>query len=343
MILPLAALIAAGFGFTAWKARALEAAHPNIGTLTDIGGYRLNALHLPPPPTADLPPIVFIHGASGNLQDQAQAFLKPLQGRSELLFVDRPGHGYSERGGLENDLPSGQADAIAALMDRLDIEKAIILGHSLGGAIAASFALRHPQRTAGLVLLSAATHPWPGGIEWYYHAATRPIFGWLFTRLLSLPAGLVLMDGATRAVFHPNPRPDTYVKDGAPALVLRPESFRNNAVDVLHLNTYLAMTAPHYGEITAPTVAITGDVDKIVSPEIHSRTIASQIAGAELVVIRGLGHKPDYLATDVVIAALEKLAGQSRDLQTAARAAEARLAPDAHEPEPEMDFSIEKP
>lgn len=91
MIIPIAVLAAAGFGFTAWKARAIEASYPNIGTLTDIGGYRLNALHRPAAEaTSDLPPIIFIHGASGNLQDQARAFLKPLEGRAELLFVDRP-------------------------------------------------------------------------------------------------------------------------------------------------------------------------------------------------------------------------------------------------------------
>ncbi|MDE1157774.1 MAG: alpha/beta hydrolase [Neorhizobium sp.] len=340
MILPIAALAAAGFGFTAWKSRAIEAAYPNIGTLTDVGGYRLNALHLPAPPAAALPPIVFIHGASGNLQDQVRAFLKPLEGRAELLFVDRPGHGYSERGGAQNDLPAGQADAIAALMERLGIARAIILGHSFGGAIASSFALHHPEKTAGLILLSPATHPWPGGIEWYYSAAARPVVGWLFTRLLALPAGLAMMEGATRAVFHPNPRPDSYVRDGAPALVLRPQNFRNNALDVLKLNAYLAKTAPLYDRIAAPTVVITGDSDRIVSPDIHARAIAGQIAGAELVVIRGLGHKPDYLATDVVIAAMETLAGRPQDLQSAARAAEARLAPLAHEPETGMDFSI---
>lgn len=221
------------------------------------------------------------------------------------------------------------------------INRAIIVGHSFGGAIAASFALRHPDRTAGLLLLSPATHPWPGGIDWYYHAATQPVLGWLFTRLLSLPAGLAMMDGATRSVFHPNPRPDSYVKDGAPALVLRPENFRHNAFDVKRLNAYLKETAPHYGEITAPTIVMTGDRDRIVSPDIHARTIAGQIEGAELVVIRGLGHKPDYLATDVVIAALEKLSGRPRDLAAAARLVEARLAPTANEPEPEMDFSID--
>ena len=89
----LLAPIAAAIGYSSYKARQFERAYPNVGELIDVGGYRLNSLHIPRPETADLPPVVFIHGASGNLLDQTGAFLRPLQGRAEMLFVDRPGHG----------------------------------------------------------------------------------------------------------------------------------------------------------------------------------------------------------------------------------------------------------
>ncbi|MGO8126822.1 alpha/beta fold hydrolase, partial [Rhizobium ruizarguesonis] len=59
--------------------------------------------------------------------------------------------------------------AIARLMEKRGIEKEIIVGHSFGGAITAAFGLRHPDKTAGLLFLAPATHPWPGGIDWYYH------------------------------------------------------------------------------------------------------------------------------------------------------------------------------
>jgi pimeloyl-ACP methyl ester carboxylesterase len=91
-----------------------------------------------------------------------------LEGRAEMLFIDRPGHGWSERGGNGKPDPDGQATAIARAMQA----KGHFTGHrhrpSFGGAIAASFALDHPDMTAGLVFLAPATHPWPGGISWYY-------------------------------------------------------------------------------------------------------------------------------------------------------------------------------
>ena len=83
ILLILIALLAALAMATQIRAGAITAQTPNIGELTDVGGYSLNALHVPAGPEADLPAIVFIHGASGNLRDQAGAFLERLRGRAE--------------------------------------------------------------------------------------------------------------------------------------------------------------------------------------------------------------------------------------------------------------------
>ncbi len=326
LIVAFLALSLLGLGlFSYFKSRALEAAYPNIGERFDIGGYSLNALYKPAGPKADLPPILFIHGASGNLRDPAGAFLQPLEGRAELLFVDRPGHGYSDRGGPENAMPDGQADAIVKGMDHYGIAKAIVVAHSFGGSIAASLALRHPDRVSGLVFLAAATHPWPGGVDWYYRLSSTPVIGWIFTRTIALPAGLQRIASGADSVFHPNKPPTDYLEKAAIPLVLRPATFQNNAIDVANLHDYVSRIAAHYPEIKAPTVIITGDADEIVLENIHSRGLARDIAGSELVWVHGLGHKPDYIATDLAIAAIEKLAGQPRDLQALARQVEARI------------------
>lgn len=324
-LLAIATLIGSVLIFSGIQSRKIEGRFPNIGELTDIGGMRMNALHISAGDQADLPPLIFIHGASGNLRDQATAFRSPLEGRAELLFIDRPGHGYSERGGPENNTPDGQAAAIARLMDKKGMERAIIIGHSFGASIAASFAVLYPEKTAGLLFLAPATHPWPGGVDWYYDVTSTPVIGPIFARTLAMPAGLTRLEKAIGSVFGPNPAPADYIDKTGPALVLRPASFRNNALDVAGLNAYVTRMAPRYREIAAPTVIITGDSDDIVLEEIHSRGLERDISGSELVWIRGLGHKPDYIATDIAVAALEKIAGQDRDLQAMARALEIRL------------------
>ncbi|MGG7516665.1 alpha/beta fold hydrolase [Allorhizobium undicola] len=288
--------------------RLIEKRYPNTGRLIDLGHLKLNVLHVAAGPNPDLPPIVFIHGASGNLRDQAGAFLEPLRGRAELLFIDRPGHGYSERGGPQNATPDGQAKALADAMDRLGIAQAIIVGHSFGGAIAASFALYHPEKTRGLLFLAPATHPWPTGVDWHYRLAVRPVLGWLFSHLIVPLAGRLRLDSATRGVFAPDPRPADYVATTAPHLVLRPRTFRHNAEDVTQLHAYVTATAPLYPAIKAPTVVISGTEDRIVLADIHSRGLARDIAGAELIWLDGMGHKPDYAANALAVTALERLA-----------------------------------
>jgi pimeloyl-ACP methyl ester carboxylesterase len=213
-------------------------------------------------------------------------------------------------------------------MRQKGISEAVIVGHSFGGAIAASFALDHPELTAGLVFLAPATHPWPGGVSWYYDLASVPLIGHLFAHTLALPAGLTRLESGSACVFAPNPKPDDYVGATAPALVLRPEAFRHNAVDVANLKAYVTRVSPRYREIKAPTVIVTGDSDSVVLAHIHSEGLARDIEGAELVWIRNLGHKPDHVATGLAIRAIERVSGFSVDLQAAARRVEARLSGD---------------
>lgn len=321
-------LLAALAAWTRLKAREIEALYPPSGEMIDVGGYKLHAVYVPRPADADLPPLLFIHGASGNLLDQSVPFRPRFEGRAEMLFIDRPGHGWSERGGEANDTPDGQADAIAATMKAKAISRAIIIGHSFGGAIAASFALAHPQMTAGLVFLAPATHSWPGGIAWYYGLTRMPLIGALFANTLALPAGLSRLESGSACVFAPNPKPGDYISRTAPALVLRPRAFRNNAIDVANLKPYVTRVAPRYPEIKIPTVIVTGDSDSVVLAHIHSEGLARDIEGAELVWIRNLGHKPDHVTTDVAVRAIEKVAGQDVDLKAAAAMAEASLAAD---------------
>lgn len=326
MFAPLLAL----FGITRVASRLIEWRNPPVGSFADVDGAIIHHVHVPPPAEPTLPPLVFIHGASANLKDQMLPLRRMFEGRAEMLFFDRPGHGWSTRG--DHASLSDQAATIAALMDRLGIREAIIIGHSFGGAIAATFAIEHPERARGLLFLSAATHPWPGGdTSWYYRVTARPVIGPLFAGTVSNPAGLLSIGAVAAGVFAPNKVPDGYVEKASIALVLRPSAFRANAIDVEGLYRHVLDKAPSYATIATPTVVISGDSDTVVLEEVHSVGLARDIAGAELVWVRNLGHKPDWVAPELVAAAVEKLAGNDRDLATIAAAIEARIAGDGVE------------
>ncbi|MDX8515957.1 alpha/beta fold hydrolase [Mesorhizobium captivum] len=317
-------------GITRAGAWLIERRNPPVGEFADINGARIHFVHIPAAPGAELPPVVFIHGASANLKDQLLPLKPLLDGRAEMLFLDRPGFGWSERGPGNNETLAAQADTIAALMDRLGIEKAVIVGHSFGGAITTAFARTHPEKTLGLVFLAPVSHPWPGGATaWYYRLTATPILGWLFSETLAHPAGMLQVGGATACVFSPNKVPDGYVENTSIPLVLRPRAFRANARDVAQLYDYVRAASPGYREINVPTVVISGDRDKVVYATIHSIGLERDIPGAELVWVRNLGHKPDWIAPDLVIGAIEKAAGAAVDLQAMARMVESGIAGDA--------------
>jgi pimeloyl-ACP methyl ester carboxylesterase len=275
---------------------------------------------------ADLPPLIFIHGASANLNDQMIPFRPLLEGRAEMLFFDRPGHGWSERG-QDNSTQALQADTLAALMDRLKFKGAIIVAHSFGSSVAMGLVLGHPERVRGIVFLAPATHPWPNKkTQWYYDVASIPVLGRLFTETLTLPVGQLSIDSASLGVFCPNPIPEGYTEKAQIPLVLRPSAFLANAQDVAGLHAYVTEASKRYGEIKKPVIIITGDEDSVVAEEIHSKGLERDIAGSELVWIKGIGHKPDYVATELAVAAIEKLNGATRDLQAQARALETVVA-----------------
>jgi len=122
--------------------------------------------------------------------------------------------------------------------------------------------------------------------------------------------------------------PDAYLQRAQIPLVLRPLAFRANARDVDGLYRFAVANASRYRDIAAPTIVITGDTDTVVFEEIHSLGLTRDIAGAELVWVKNLGHKPDWIAPDLVVAAIEKLGGSRRDVQAMARQVEERIAGD---------------
>jgi pimeloyl-ACP methyl ester carboxylesterase len=324
VLLALLLALAAATRVNSWL---IEKRNPAAGSFTEVDGVRLHYVHVPAE-RPELPPVVFIHGASANLNDQSVPLRPLLEGRAEMLFLDRPGHGWSGRA-KRHEAQAEQARLIAALMDRLGISRATVVGHSFGGSIAAAFALAYPERTQGLLFLSAATHPWPGGkTSWYYHLTVAPLAGLLFSETIANLAGAQRLAAATECVFAPNALPQAYLQRAQIALVLRPRAFRANAADVEGLYRFALENAPRYPEIKAPTVVISGDADTVVYEEIHSLGLARDIDGAELVWVKNLGHKPDWIAPDLVVGAIEKLGGQERDLQALRAVVETRIEGD---------------
>src|SRR3954469_12358669 len=288
----------------------LEAAFPPTGRFVEVNGVRLHVVELGlarGTPGAE-PAVVLIHGASGNLEDMRLALGEKLASSHRVILIDRPGHGWSARPDCDDDAsPARQAEFVAGALEQLGVRRAILLGHSWGGAFATAYALAFPKRTAGLVLLSAPTHPWPGDPGWYNKLALLPFFGAVFLRTCVYPLGLLLVESVLRSVFEPQIVPDNYLQRAAIRLVLRPQNFYSNARDLVLLKNFITAQVPRYVELRVPTVIITGDQDALVSPDINARVLAATLPCAKLMFLKGVGHMAHHAAPEVVSVALAEL------------------------------------
>jgi len=116
---------------------------------------------------------------------------------------------------------------------------------------------------------------------------------------------------ATLAVIvAPQAAPERYVRRAASLLLLRPAEFIANAQDLATLEGFVAEQVPHYRAIRAPTVIITGDCDRTVSPKIHARAAAALIPNAKLIELAGIGHMLPHAAPAEIIAAIDELAAR---------------------------------
>lgn len=298
-LLVAAAVPAVLTAWTAARSRAISRSFPATGRFVET---RAGRLHVIDRGAGDLP-VLFLHGASSSVRVWEPALCDRFDGLGRSILVDRPGHGFSERrSGRAAARLGHQAGAVADVLDRLGVEKAVVVAHSWAGALACRVALDHPGRVAGLVLLAPATHPWPGGVSWYYDLAARPVVGPLFSWTVALPVGEFWMRRSIAGVFAPQAVGASYPFDAGIALALRPRQFMANAEDCAALLDEVTAQAPRYGEIACPVTVISGEADGVVWTHLHSHGMARDVRQTRLILLPGVGHGPHHADPDRVVA-----------------------------------------
>jgi pimeloyl-ACP methyl ester carboxylesterase len=287
----------------------LQRTFPQAGNPVEVRGASLNVVDLGQR-DAPGPPIVMIHGASSNLEVMRQPLGDRLAKTHRVILIDRPGHGWSPRALLTDSTPAIQARMIEEALEKLGVGPVILVVHSWSGALGARMALDYPARVKGLVMLAPVTHPWRGGVGWYNDAVATPVIGPLLAYTVTLPLGLIIAEAGARNVFLPQVTPDGFMNNTATPLLLRPREFLANAHDLVTLKAAVAEQAPRYAEIKAPVTVISGDVDKTVSTNIHSRPFVAAVPHAKLIVLPGVGHMVPNVVPDLVIAEIDAMVGK---------------------------------
>lgn len=265
-------------------------------------------------------PVVVLLGSLGSTRAMWDPQVGPLARDHRVVRVDLPGHGGTPL--PAHDLgPSDLGAAVLAVLDDLGVDRAHLVGLSLGGVTAQWLAVHEPTRVASLALLCTSAH-FGGATSWTDRAAAVRAGG------TASIAEAVVERWFTPGLAARDPR---LVADARAMVAATPDDGYAACCEVL-----AGWDArPDLGRVTAPTLVIGGSEDPATPPE-HQRVIAEGIVGARLEVLDGAAHLANLEAAGAVTALLlEHLAAatgasQHDDLHRAGTAVRRAVLGDAH-------------
>ena len=212
------------------------------------------------------PPVVLIHGAGGSyLSWPAQVRRLP---ELDVYALDLPGHGKS--GGHGQQSIDRYAAHVLRWLDAKKIYRAVFVGHSMGGAIALTLALQHPERVLGLGLLGTGARL----------RVAAPILE-NTSRPETIP---LVLDMLREWAFAPETTPDLVEKAVQHMAATRPSVLH---ADFLACDAFNALDA--LGEIHAPALVLYGAEDRM-TPVRFSQYLADQLPKARLEIVPQAGH-----------------------------------------------------
>jgi pimeloyl-ACP methyl ester carboxylesterase len=225
-------------------------------------------------------PVVFIHGIGASLYSWRRQLEPVVSAGYRVIAFDNRGFGFSDKPahGYHN---AEYAHLVVSLLDSLGISAAVLVGHSMGGAIAAEVALAHPDRVRGLVLIDAAGY----GIRvpGVFKLARVPILGAVATAFRSR----WITGRIVRSTFA-NPAKVTEADVDQYYAPIADPNYGRALRGVLREFRFDSLSG-RLGSLQTPTLVLWGDADRWISIGDGSR-FARELPRSEFVVVSHAGH-----------------------------------------------------
>jgi pimeloyl-ACP methyl ester carboxylesterase len=252
-------------------------------------------------PPAVAAPVLLIHGQPGSVRDW-QLVQAAIGERAQTIAFNRPGW---DRRSPPVDL-TGNARAAVCVLDGAGVERATVVGHSFGGAVAAWLAVNHPERVGALVLVAPSASF--ASLNRLDRVLGAPLVGPVLGAAAMAGAGAALAVQPARARIGAQLALQTPYLQMVARGFLTPATWRSFAAEQRMLIRELPVLERRLREIAAPTTIVVGTADRVVSPS-SAQQLAIDIPGAELVLIERAAHllpqqKPSELA-EVILGAAE--------------------------------------
>lgn len=286
LLLFLYVLMTLGYVAYSWrhKTRA-EKAVPPRGAFTAISTGRLHYLDC-----GTGPAIFMVHGLGGNLGNFDCGLIDDLARDFRVIAVDRPGSGYSERPVSSPANVRAQARQMAEVIEKLEIDNPLVVGHSLGGAISLALALERPDLVRGLALLAPLSLPMKEPVRVFddYRIGSdvyRRILSWT----TAVPHIIRHPEPVRQKIFGPDEIPPEFAVRGGGLLSLRPNAFFNASRDFQASDEDLAGMSRDYARLAVPVRVLFGKEDRVLPPEHHGELLVRRYPQIGLKLIEG-GH-----------------------------------------------------
>lgn len=253
-------------------------------------------------------PVVLIHGNGTMAEDFVICGLvDQLAKRYRVIAIDRPGFGHTERPRYRIWTASAQARLVRRVLERLHVERPVIIGHSWGTIVSLALATQAPDVPRGLVLLSGYYYPARRADVALITPLAVPGLGDAARSLVPAGLGHLLAPQVFRHVFKPQPVPTSFTARFPVGIAVHPTQARASAEDTASMNTAVALLKAQYSSLRLPLAIVTGDADAIVDPTDQSYRLREAVAGSTLTVLPGLGHMIHYSAMAQIVRAVDEV------------------------------------
>ena len=260
--------------------------------------------------------VVMLHGNAGGVEDFEFGAVELLSSEYRVIAIDRPGHGSSDRPTRRAATIEYQAELLHRTLSNLGITQPILVGHSWGGALALAYVLKYPDEVSAMVLLAPAAYPDDGGNGLLRTMIRTPVVGDLSLLLGKPIVGHRMLKQALARAFFPQTVPDSYFKI-ARSLWLGRKQLKAYIEDEWALNDSLRKMSKRYSDIKLPVVIVTGDKDKIVSPQENAYRLQAAIPQSRLIELKNTGHEIPQTHPESIYAGLMLIVPSTARVQPA--------------------------
>ena len=277
-----------------WQLHVRDSGPPGAQQRTAQRAAQSAAQSAPSGTPSDAPAVVLLHGFGSSLQTW-DAWAQGLAATHRVVRIDWPGSGLSPPDPAHDYRDERSLQLLIALLDDLGLKRVNLVGHSMGGRIAWTFAAKFPERTDKLVLVA------PDGFA---------SFGFEYGQPMAVPATLGLMR-------HVLPKP--LLRMNLQAAYAQPESLSDAVTTRYHdlilapgarqamldrlAQTVLQEPGPLLRQIRAPTLLVWGEADAMI-PVSNASDYLQAITGSRLVSWPKVGHLPQEEAAQLSLKAV---------------------------------------